>query len=113
MMSVDYQSSCSLTCPTLRLSKQAARWMITRSEMFWGSPRCTRKSPQSGRRWFSAGGSLILSRQLPQLSQLVSSPQRIAEDCSCGERETEEKRPSRSEEHTSELQSLRHLVCRL
>jgi len=34
MMIVDYQLSCSLTCPTQRLSKQAALWMITRSEMF-------------------------------------------------------------------------------
>src|ERR1017187_692565 len=33
-MRLDHQSSCSLKCPTQRLSKQAAVWMITSSYRF-------------------------------------------------------------------------------
>src|SRR5208282_6240594 len=79
MMIMDHQSSCSLTCPTQRLSKLAALWMMTRSEMFWAVPVAPGKSPQSRWRWFSSSGSLILSCHRPERNQLVS-PQHIVDD---------------------------------
>src|SRR3712207_8531933 len=58
-------------------------------------------SPVSDRRWGSARRSPSTSTGSPRrCSQTASSP-------------TDHSTPSRSEEHTSELQSRQYLVCRL
>src|SRR5258705_5923214 len=56
-------------------------------------------------------GVLFLMRIQDKLGGLAGG--RIRQDLGAGDAIEHQKRHVRSEEHTSELQSLRHLVCRL
>src|ERR1035441_9369407 len=62
-------------------------------------------SERSGEAANAAGAELPVPRPLVPDSEVVARPHR--------RRFSPEYKLSRSEEHTSELQSLRHLVCRL
>src|SRR5205814_8796082 len=61
------------------------------------------------------GNALLLEERLPGLAAIGGSPNAAinrAEKVSVGLADDAGHRQGRSEEHTSELQSLRHLVCR-
>src|SRR5262245_64096868 len=52
-------------------------------------------------------------RLLPASAALLNVPQTTGDPTAAPGRGWQQSYPRRSEEHTSELQSLRHLVCRL
>src|SRR5258705_9138939 len=76
-------------------SRRVDSWSRRVVRRGWSS----RHSASSGRRRIAPGQWRVRHRERPSLLRL----RRDAWRCSC----------VRSEEHTSELQSLRHLVCRL
>src|SRR5262245_22976408 len=89
--------------PTRRSSDLVTR---SRCRGFWRQPpRTNSRASQS-----SSSGWLGGSPSRPRSLAVVTSPR---PKCCCQTRLTITRVVRRSEEHTSELQSLRHLVCRL
>src|SRR5262245_65308535 len=101
-------------------SAQVVRTACTKFAIGSGVPKLHPVVVQSGNALLTGGGPATgptlqiepaqLLSQAPPAAQL--SANRLAEPSGVGPSPTVEP-PPRSEEHTSELQSLRHLVCRL
>src|SRR5205814_3994024 len=72
----------------------------------WGGSRRAFCESNTRTLWITIGSAVWCARRV------ASSCSQSCSACSCS-RSSSAPCPSRSEEHTSELQSLRHLVCRL